>query len=128
MKCVKIYLRSVRLEVKGIAENHLAMFDSNHMGAIDNLITDVQAGGTVIWALDRCSGIKSINAVYTKNGKRNVFRSDPRKRFLCKGFKLPISEEAKGEEEYCIKYTICDGREITIDPVIRIPPPPTGIK
>jgi hypothetical protein len=125
MKRVKIYLRSVEQTVNGKVENHLAMFDSNHNGAIDELFTDVQSGGTIIWKLDRFSGIRSIRKIYSKEGIRNVFKSDPRKRLLCKGFKLQLSEDAKGEEAYSIKYTCCDGEELTIDPVIRIPPPPT---
>jgi len=131
MKIVTIYLRSIELN----GENHLAMFDSNRNGAIDNLITVVPVGYTVLWKLDCLSGLRSITKIYSKTKQHNVFKTDPKKRLLCKGFKLhiskdifklPISKDTKYEEEaYAIDYIRCDGKKLTTDPVIRVPPPPT---
>ena len=73
-------------------KNYLALFDSNGNGDINNLITDVHAGDTIIWKLDCCSGIKSITRIYSKEEKHPVFKSDPRKRLLCKGFKLQVQK------------------------------------
>jgi hypothetical protein len=119
MKKVTIYLRSIEQKEK----NHLAMFDSNRNGEIDNLTTLVPSGATIIWKLDFLSGIKSITRIYSKTGKRNIFKSDPRKRLLCKGFMLQLSKDAEGEEAYAIDYILCDDTKVTIDPYIRIPPP-----
>lgn len=119
MKTVKIYLRSIEQEGK----KRLALFDSNRNAGIDDLTTIVQRGATVIWTTDCCSGIKSITKVFSKKGKRNVFKTDPRKRFLCKGLVLNISREAEGEEAYGIDYILCDGSSHSIDPLIKIPPP-----
>ena len=121
MKTVTIYLRSLKLN--GI--DHLAMFDSNRNGDIDNLKTEVPAGYAVIWKLDCLSGIRSITKIYSKKGKRNVFKTDPRKQLLCKGFKLQLTDVKAGEEEaYAIEYILCDDTKLTIDPMIRVVPPP----
>jgi hypothetical protein len=119
---VKIYLRSiVHNDVK-----RLAMFDTNRNGDINNLTTDVPPGARIIWKLDCFSGIKSITKIYSKNGERNIFKEDPRKRLLCKGFKLQLSEDVKvnDTEAYTIEYVLSDGKKVIIDPFIRIPPPP----
>jgi hypothetical protein len=118
---VKIYLRSI---VKHEQE-HLAMFDTNRDGDIDNLTTKAHAGDKVIWKLDCCSGIKSITKIYSKNGKRNVFESDPKKQLLCKGFTVQLSESANAgeEEEYTIEYILSNETKVVIDPCIRIDPP-----
>jgi hypothetical protein len=120
MKRVTIYLRSVEQNGK----KHLAMFDSNRNGDIDILTTEVQAGATIIWKLDRFSEIRSITKIYSKTGERNVFKNDPRKRLLCKAFKLQLSNDAKGEEAYGIDYIHWDKTKVTIDPYIRVLPPP----
>ncbi len=119
MKTVTIYLRSVEQEGK----KRLAMFDSNGNGDIDNLTTEVEAGATVIWKLDSFSGIRSITRIYSKTGKRNVFKNDPAKRLVWKGFMLQLSKDAEGEEAYNIDYILCDDTKATIDPYIRVPPP-----
>jgi hypothetical protein len=120
MKIVTIYLRSV--EQNG--RKRLAMFDSNRNGDIDNLITEVESGAAIIWKLDCLSGIKNITKIFSKTGKRNIFKTDPRKLLFSKGFKLQVSKDAEGEEAYAIEYILCDDTKVTIDPVIRIPPPP----
>jgi hypothetical protein len=119
MKIVTIYLRSVEQKER----KRLAMFDSNRNGDIDNLITVVEAGATIIWKLDCLSGIKSITKIYSKTGKGNVFKNDPRKLPFSKGFRLQLTKDAEGEEAYAIEYILCDETKVTIDPVIRIPPP-----
>jgi hypothetical protein len=120
---VKIYLRSIVHN----KQNHLAMFDTNRGGDINNLTTVVPHGGAkVIWKLDCFSGIKSITKIHFKKGEFNVFKSNPKKLLLCKGFKLLLSEEAEGEEAYTIECILSDGTELIIDPFIRVPPPPTG--
>lgn len=121
---VKISLRAI---VYGETKS-LALFDSNHMGDINGLVTNANPNDTVIWKLDCCSGIKRITSIHSssKTG-HTVFISEPKKRFLCKGFKLQL-ELPKTDEERKEKYTIeCilwDDTPLIIDPYIRIPPPP----
>jgi hypothetical protein len=119
MKSIAIYLRSI--EKDGI--KHLSMFDTNRNHDINNLITTVPQGATVIWTQDSNSGIKSITKIYSKTGKRNVFRTDPAKKLLSSGLQLTIADDAEGEEAYAIDYILEDGTQHTIDPVIRIEPP-----
>jgi hypothetical protein len=119
MKVVTIYLRAVEQKER----KRLAMFDSNRNADIDNLITEAEAGAAIIWKLDCLSGIKSITKIYSKTGKRNIFKNDPRKLPFSRGFKLQLSKDAEGEEAYAIEYILCDDTKVTIDPVIRIPPP-----
>jgi hypothetical protein len=117
---VNIYLRSVVQNGK----NCLALFDTNRNGDINNLTTEAYAGDLVIWKPDCGSGIKSITKIYSKTGERNVFKSDPIKPWLCKGFKLQLSKSAKGIEAYTIEYILGDDTEMIIDPYIKILPPP----
>jgi hypothetical protein len=117
---VKIYLRFI---VKDKI-NYLALFDSNGHVGINDLITDALPGATIIWKLDRCSGIKSITRIYSKAEKHPVFKSEPEKRSLCRGFKLQLEKEVEGEEKYTIECILCDNTPLKIDPVIRVPPPP----
>lgn len=122
---VKIYLRSVVIDDK----YHLAMFDSNRNGDIDDLTTVVEAGETIIWQLDCLSGIKGIKKIYSKEGSRRVFKKDPKRMLLSKGFKLQLTKDVAGEEEaYSIDYVLCDDTKWTTDPVIRVPPPPPPSK
>jgi len=118
---VIIYLRSI--EVKG--KKHLLMFDTNDSIAIDNLITTVQPGTTVIWNLGRASRIKKIVKIYFSTAKSNIFIEDPEKRFFGKGYKLKIPDEAvRGtDEKYTIEYSLKDKSKVPpIDPFLRIPP------
>jgi hypothetical protein len=116
---VKIYLRAI---VKD-EENCLALFDSNRNGDINNLETGVERGATIIWKLDCCSGIKSITRIYSKEKEHPIFKSDPRKRLLCKGFKLRLEKGAEGREKYTIECILCNkDKELIIDPFIRVPP------
>ena len=120
---VKIFLRSI---LHGETKS-LALFDSNRKGAIDDLTTEVPAGATIIWKLDCCSGIRSITSVhYSSETGHTVFLREPKKRFLCKEFilKLDLEEEKEARKEtYTIEYILCDDTKVTIDPVIRVPPP-----
>ena len=115
---VKIYLRSILKD----GENRLALFDSNRNGDINDLTTEVQAGATIIWKLDCCSGIKSITRIYSKEKVHTIFKSDPVKRLLCKGFKLKLEKGAGGKEKYTIECILCNNTELIIDPYIRVPP------
>ena len=120
MKKVKIYLRSILIDKK----DQLMLFDSNRNGAINDLVTVVPAGSKIVWKRDRCNGIKKILRIYSKNGQGNIFRTEPRKHWLCKAFYLKLSNEAEGEEAYSIDYLL-HNKTVTIDPVIKIPPPPS---
>jgi hypothetical protein len=119
MRKVKIYLRSI--EQKG--EKRLALFDSNRNGDINDLVTEVEPGAKIVWTKDCCSGIKSISKIFSKKGDGTIFKMEPRKRFFCSGFTLIVPKDAKGEEAYNISYVLCDGKEISIDPYIKIIPP-----
>jgi len=104
------------------------LFDSNRDGDINELTTTVKAGDTIIWKLDCCSGIKNITRIYSKEEKHTIFINQPKKRLVCKGFKLHLEiPEDKEEriEKYAIECILCNGNELKIDPMIRVPPPPT---
>lgn len=118
---VKIYIRSI---VKG-RENCLALFDSERNGDINDLKTEVKAGASIVWKLDCCSGIKNISGIYSKKEKHTLFKYDPKKRLLCEGFKVQLEKGATGEEYYTIECILCNGDVLKIDPMIRVPPPPT---
>ncbi len=121
MKKVRIYLRSIRDDEK----NRLMLFDSNRNGAVDDLVTIVPAGSTITWKRDICSGVKKIIRIYSKTGKGNIFRTEPR-RFLCFNiFYLRVPKDAEGEETYSIDYLLRNKTQVTIDPTIKIPPPPS---
>lgn len=116
---VKIYLRAILKN----GQDSLALFDSNRNGDINDLTTEVKAGDTIIWKLDCCSGIKSIARIYSKEKVHIVFKSDPRKRLLCKGFKLQLEKGVEGKEKYTIECILGNNKELIIDPYIRVPPP-----
>ncbi len=118
MKKVKIYLRSISSD----KEHKLSLFDSNGNGGINELETVVFAGDEVVWKTDYKSGIKEITKIYSKEGKKNVFKKITKKNK--KGFSLKIPKDAKGKEAYGIDYLTKDGKEIKIDPVLKIKPPP----
>lgn len=120
MKKVKIYLRTILVN----NETQLMLFDSNRNGAVNDLVTEAPAGSTLIWKTDNCSGIEKILRVYSKTGKGNVFHTEPKKCRFSKGFYLNLSTNAKGEEAYSIEYIPCGKEKVTIDPTIKIPPPP----
>jgi hypothetical protein len=119
MKNSKIYLRAISFS----EENRLMLFDSNRNGAINDLVTVVEAGSTIVWKLDRCSGIKSILRIYSKAGKGNVFLTEPKRFLFFNIFTLKLSPDAKGEEAYSIDYLLFDKTRVTIDPIIIIKHP-----
>ena len=116
---VKIYLRAIKKD----NANHLALFDSNRCGDIDDLITDAYPGDTIIWKLDCCSGIKSITRIYPKEKEPGAFEVNAKPQMFCKGFKFQIEKGVKGTANYCIECILCDNKELNIDPYIRVPPP-----
>lgn len=132
---VRIYLRAIILK-DGISKDgrledgvaHLAMFDSNQAGAIDDLTTVVPPRCTIIWKLDSCSWIKRITRIYSTEDKHPVFLNEPKERFLCEGFMLRLDlPEAKVErkEKYIIECILYNDKKLKIDPVIKVPPPDT---
>jgi hypothetical protein len=94
----------------------------NRGGGINELTTVVHGGDLVIWKPDFRSGIKKITEVYSKTKEGNVFRSEPKR--TRRAFLLRIPKDAVGEEAYGIKYITCDGKELHIDPVLKVKPPP----
>lgn len=121
---VKIYLRSILKD----KENCLALFDTNRNGDINNLETVVPSGSKVIWELDYLSGIKIITKIGSKEKNSQIFKSDPRKGWLNKGFEIQLPEfKEERREAYNIEYILSDGTKMIIDPYIRVvPPPPNG--
>ena len=124
---VKIYLRAIKTDSTVGGTDHLAMFDSNRSGAIDDLITVVPGRGvTINWKLDSCSGIKRIKRIYSKEEKHTVFIKEPRERILCQGFILRLDlpeDKVVREEKYTIECLLYNDKILIIDPVIRVPPP-----
>jgi hypothetical protein len=117
---VTVYLRSIEIN----KEKHLSMFDSNgNFDMNDSLVTYVKAGGTVFWNLDKASGIRRIEKIYSKNNGP-IFREDAKEILFSKKFKLEIPDGLAGgtEERYYIDYTDQDNSLITKDPYLRIVP------
>jgi len=121
-KTVKIYLRSI---IKN-GEKRLSMYDTNDSTAIDNLITTVDPGTTIIWILENNSRIKKVEKIYPLKKGGLIFKEDPQQELFGKRFKLKVPEDApRGTiEKYVIEYIHEDDKPVTIDPFIRIPPPP----
>jgi hypothetical protein len=119
---VTIYLRSIDIH----NEKHLALFDSHREGGIDNLVTVAYAGEKVIWKPDCCSGIKRILKIYSKNGEKIIFETDPKKQFLCRGFEMyiPGTVDVGTQEAYTIEYLLYDDTKHILDPYVKIIPPP----
>ena len=119
-KKVTVYLRSIEINKK----KHLSMFDTNgNLDINDSLVTYVMAGGTVIWDLDKASGIKEIDRIYSKsNGP--IFREDAKGILFSKKFRIEVPEGLTGgtQEEYFIDYYDQNGSKITRDPYLRIVP------
>jgi hypothetical protein len=119
---IKILVRAIK---RG-PNDHLAMVDSKRQGNIDALITEAKPGETISWSLDSFSGIDHIEKIYTRAHNPRIFRTHidypgP--------FTLHIPERANigltrpYKEKYFIKCRLTEGRSITIDPFIKIPPP-----
>ncbi|NBC83510.1 MAG: hypothetical protein GVY19_09020 [Bacteroidetes bacterium] len=120
MNKIKIYLRSVNND----NEKRLALFDTERNGAIDELVTYANPGDLIIWKLDNCSNIKTIDSIFPKLKDGKIFRGgNPKKGNRGKTWKYRIPKDAEGDEAYGIGYTIGDGTSHIVDPQIRIKPP-----
>lgn len=121
-KKVKIYLKAIEKD----GQKHLEMYDSNdpdHV-VVDALETIVKPGITVVWKLEKPSGIKKIDEIVSSQGVRNIFEEDAKKRFLSKGFilKIPDGVQAGEEEKYNIVFVDKeDENPWTVDPYLKIP-------
>ena len=105
------------------------MCDSKGNGAINDLISEVQGGDTIIWKLDNLSelipDIEHITKIEYKSGDKEIFDNGVTQYY--KGFKLLTSENNSGRElkaKYVIECQLSDNTFVAIDPYIRIPPPP----
>ena len=117
----KIYLRTI---VKN-GVNCLAMRDSNGNEGINELETVIPGGSKVKWELEKQSGIQGIERIWgeEKQPKDKVFKNEPKKMLLKKGFKVDsVVSDVELLGKYNIKYTMDDGTEVTIDPFIRLRP------
>ena len=122
---VKIFLRSIQSDIGKGKENCLAMRDSNGNVGINELETVVPGGSKVKWELEKQSGIKRISRIWAEATKSKVFKNEPKKILLKKRFQVElVVSDIELKEKYNIKYIIDDGTEVTIDPYIRIKPPP----
>jgi hypothetical protein len=123
---VKIFLKSIQRDSLNGKENCLAMRDSNGNTGINDLETVVDGGSKVFWELEPQSGIKGITKIWVKDAQPNgkVFKNEPKKIFLKKGFQVDVvNSDVELIEKYNIKYIMDDGTDMIIDPFIKIPPP-----
>jgi hypothetical protein len=121
---IKILVRAIK---RG-HNDHLAMFDSKRQGNIDALITEAKPGDTISWVLDSLSGIDHIEKIYTTARHPRILRTHinfpgPFTIKIPVGANIGLTRPYK--EKYLIKCKLSDGRPITIDPFIKIPPSPT---
>jgi hypothetical protein len=123
---VKIFLRSIKCDIGKGKENCLAMRDSNCSEGINNLVTEVTGGSKVSWELEKLSGIKSISRIWGEATKSKVFKNEPKKILLQKGFQVDlVDSDIELQGKYNIEYILDDETKMIIDPYIKILPPPT---
>jgi hypothetical protein len=87
----------------------------------------VKSGSKIVWDLEDPSGIQDILQIWVNGGNSNgkIFKSEPKKAFFRKRFQVEVVETDKDiEEKYNIKFKTDDGLTVTIDPYIRVVPPP----
>jgi hypothetical protein len=124
MVMVKIFLRSIQSDIGNGKENCLSMRDSNGNEGINNLVTAVTGGSKVIWELEKQSGIKSIYRIWAEAARSKVFKNEPKKILLKKGFQVDlVDSDSELEGKYNIEYILDDETKMIIDPYIRILPP-----
>jgi hypothetical protein len=130
-KTVTIYLSSTKVEINGIVQNRLIMFDSNGNSAIDSLTTIIKKirgqKAKVIW--EALSGIEKITKISAEADTSIIFADGVKTVNQGKKYKLklPLNRPLPGEdikEAYYIYYIPSDESDtVKIDPFIRIPPP-----
>ncbi|HOW38931.1 MAG TPA: hypothetical protein PL123_00195 [Bacteroidales bacterium] len=123
---VKIYLRAVRSDLGSGIEDCLYLRDSNGVEGINNIETVVPGGSKVSWDLEKDSGISSISKIWVEDRipKGKVFKGEPRRGLLAKSFQADIVvSDSELKDKYKIRYILNNGKEVTVDPFIRIPPP-----
>jgi len=116
---VTIHLKAVIKDGK----KRLKLSDSNGNIAIDHLITEVPAGGTIIWMLSDSSDIDKIVKIYNPKVFKKIFKKEAKDQGN-NIFKLVVPEKIPSGtmEKYNIKYIYKDGSSPEIDPYIRIEP------
>jgi len=131
-KKVTIYLACVKVETNGVDRYRLFMFDSNGSIAIDSLTTlfEKNAGqeGTIYWK--GIYGIKKIKEIIPDSFPTQIFVDSVKEEKSSNTYKLelPTNIPLPGQdikEKYIIIYIPSDqDTTITIDPFIRVSPPP----
>jgi hypothetical protein len=99
----------------------LHLRDSEGHAGEDTITTGVNKGDTIVWTLDKDSGIKAITGIAAKSESPNLFSKGPS--FISDSEWIGvIAEIDKGEEDYYIEYVLPDGTLKRDDPKIILPP------
>ena len=112
-KNVEIYLSYYIIN----GEGHLFMHDT--LGSsIDNLETSTQKNSTVVWLLDKKSGIQRLEKIMNLD---TIIEKPPELMPDFHQIKVKIKDNADtGRYKYGIVFTPWNGEKDTIDPYIRI--------
>lgn len=120
-------IKEVTIKLKAVVMNgkvRLKLSDSNGNKATDHLITEVPAGGKVIWKLKKFSKIESIERIYSTEVVKKIFEKEPKRQGNSNVFILdvPANVASGTQEEYNIIFIGNNGSKVEIDPYIRIEP------
>jgi hypothetical protein len=74
--------------------------------------TSVDPGDTVIWKLDKCSGIKELKKIEILSGPKYFFGKQPKKQDFNE-WKAEVSDLATGGITYKPEYSVCEELMVT---------------
>ncbi|WP_282039032.1 hypothetical protein [Saccharicrinis aurantiacus] len=115
---------SLKIRLKAVENNgkvELLLSDNEGNVGVDNLKSEGARGQKVKWKLSKKSNINKIINIYKKEDSIEIFSVKPH-RVNDSKWKAVIDKDIEGQEGYNIKFEYKDGREITIDPFIDVPP------
>jgi hypothetical protein len=122
---VTIYLKAIK-NAAGTGYD-LLMRDINGQVYANFHKIEFKSGSKVVWDLEDPSGIQDILQIRVKGSipQGKVFKTEPKKDSSSKKFKVYVVKTDKDiEEEYNISFKAVNGDTVTIDPYIRVVPPP----
>ncbi len=118
-------LPDVVITMKAVAEAdsiNLHLWDSQGNEGSPFITTTAEGGNVIMWQLADDSNIKQITAIYKKEDSPEIFAVLPY-RVSAGIWQAEVADDAEGNMEYNIDFIYTDGTQVTIDPIIQVPPP-----